>query len=124
MRHSSGTRPRQWTNSPRGCTISCMRSHWSLVVAIVAAACAPRFGAAPSGETDWRLTGGDPTNDRYSPLSQINRDNVRQLQVAWVYNGGDTSGVKQIQATPIVVHGVLYSTGSSGRAFALRASTG
>ena len=32
---------------------------------------------------DWRVTGGDPGNSRYSTLDQINTGNVNRLQVAW-----------------------------------------
>src|SRR5436190_11568059 len=75
-------------------------------------------------ERDWAVTGGDAGNTRYSPLSQINRDNVGRLEVAWVYHTGDAGRSSQIQATPIVVHGILYSTSAAGRAFALRAESG
>ena len=96
------------------------------VVTVVALliACESEPPAGPATQADWPVTGGDPANDRYSPLTQITSKNVRRLQVTWRYDGGDTTGRGQIQATPIVVHGVLYSTTSSGRAFALRAATG
>lgn len=81
------------------------------------------IGRAPE-ERDWAVTGGDAGNTRYSPLSQINRDNVARLEVAWVYHTGDGSRTSQIQATPIVVRGILYSTSPAGRAFALRAESG
>ena len=38
---------------------------------------------------DWRVTGGEPGNSRYSSLEQINRRNVAQLHVAWTYHTGD-----------------------------------
>jgi len=81
------------------------------------------IGRTPE-ERDWAVTGGDAGNTRYSPLSQINRDNVARLEVAWVYHTGDGSRTSQIQATPIVVRGTLYSTSPAGRAFALRAESG
>jgi quinoprotein glucose dehydrogenase len=81
------------------------------------------IGRSPE-ERDWAVTGGDAGNTRYSPLSQINRDNVARLEVAWVYHTGDGSRTSQIQATPIVVRGILYSTSPAGRAFALRAESG
>ena len=76
--------------------------------------------------TDWRTTGSDAGNSRYSPLDQINRSNVKNLRVAWIYHPGDlapnTRG--EIQATPVVVNGVLYSTTPTLAVVALRADSG
>src|SRR5687767_5985032 len=49
------------------------------------------FGCAESDVPpgDWRVTGNDAGNTRYSALDQINRDNVAQLRVAWTYRSGD-----------------------------------
>ncbi len=53
----------------------------------------------------WPSYGRDYTNQRFSPATQINRDNVKNLALAWKYN----SGVKMtFQATPIVANGVIY----------------
>jgi len=89
---------------------------------LLAAACAPN---APQND-DWAVTGGDPGNTRYSSLAQIDRGNVAQLQVAWTYHSGDIQpGVhSEIQATPIVVDGVLYATTPTLSAIALRADSG
>ena len=86
------------------------------------AACANR--SLPNG--DWPVTGGDPGNSRYSALDQITRDNVGQLRVAWVYHTGDmpAGDQSQIQATPIVVDGVLYTTTPALAVIALRADRG
>ena len=96
-------------------------------VAAASVAAPPRStisSAAPS--IDWPVTGGAPENDRYSALAQINRRNVRHLQVAWVYHTGDaTPGERsEIQATPIVVDGVLYTTTPALAVVALRADDG
>ena len=59
---------------------------------------------------------------RYSPLDQINKDNVSKLSVAWIAHGGDiTMG---IQETPIVIDGVIYSITSGNRVAALDGKTG
>ena len=59
---------------------------------------------------------------RYSPLDQINKDNVGKLSVAWIAHGGDiTMG---IQETPLVINGVVYSITSGNRVAALDAKTG
>ncbi len=80
--------------------------------------------AAPSA--DWRTTGGDPGNTRYSSLDQINTQNIARLQVAWTYHTGDLppNGHGEIQATPIVVNGVLFTTTPALAVIALRADRG
>src|SRR5262249_39651660 len=55
-------------------------------------------------DMDWPVYGG-PQNQHYSPLAQINRSNVAQLQIAWSFDVGETGG---LQTSPIVVNGVLY----------------
>ena len=74
---------------------------------------------------DWPVTGGEAANTRYSPLTQIDRANVASLRVAWTYHSGDLpAGQPQIQATPIVVGGTLYTTTPALAVVALRADNG
>jgi quinoprotein glucose dehydrogenase len=96
------------------------------VVTLTVLACARPGQPAAREDVDWRVTGGEPGMTRWSPLDQITRDNVKKLRVAWVYHAGDasTQNRSEIQATPIVVRGVLYSTSPSLALFALRAATG
>ena len=76
----------------------------------------------PSTERrNWPAYGGGPEDTRYSPLSQINRKNVRNLQVAWTYDTGETGG---LQTSPIIVDGVLYGITPTEKIFALDAATG
>ena len=70
---------------------------------------------------DWPAYGGGPLNDHYSSLSQINRDNVQKLQVAWSYDTGEQGG---LQTSPIIVDGVLYGITPTQKVFALDAATG
>jgi alcohol dehydrogenase (cytochrome c) len=59
---------------------------------------------------------------RYSPLDQINRENVKKLKVQWIHQPGDiTHG---LQATPIEVDGVLYYIGPQNNVYALDGATG
>jgi glucose dehydrogenase len=59
---------------------------------------------------------------RYSPLDQINKDNVTKLSVAWIAHGGDiTMG---IQETPLAIDGVIYSITAGNRVAALDGQTG
>ena len=53
---------------------------------------------------------GGPEGIRYSKLSQIDRENVKTLQVAWGFDSGDSFPRIGKRMQPIVVHGVLYET--------------
>ncbi len=81
-------------------------------------------GNTPAG--DWPTTGGAPGNTRYSTLDQISIKTVAQLRPVWVYHTGDLppDGHGEIQATPIVVDGVLYATTPKVAVIALRADKG
>ncbi len=72
--------------------------------------------------TEWASYGGGPEGIRYSPLAQINRSNVQQLQVAWTYDTGEGPGGTQAQ--PLVAGGVLYTTTPRHNLLALDAATG
>lgn len=59
---------------------------------------------------------------RFSPLDQINKGNVKRMHVAWIHQpGAVTHG---LQATPIVIDGVMYSIAADNNVFALNAATG
>jgi quinoprotein glucose dehydrogenase len=94
-------------------------------IAVVAQQRGPTGVAAPNGE--WRTYGGDLRNTRYAPLDQINKDNFSKLEVAWRFKT-DALGPRpefNLQSTPLMVGGVLYSTGGTRRAVvALDAATG
>jgi quinoprotein glucose dehydrogenase len=76
---------------------------------------------------EWGTYAGDLRGTRYSSLSQINADNFNRLDVAWRFKT-DNLGPRpeyNLQATPLMVGGVIYSTGGSRRAVvALNAETG
>ena len=82
------------------------------------------FAIGASGQRrdrDWPIYGGTPDNNHYSPLQQINRKNVKQLQVAWSF---DTDEIGGLQTSPIEVDGVLYGITPTQKIFALDAVTG
>ncbi len=82
----------------------------------------------PPSNLDWPTYGGNPAGNRYSPLTQINTQNVAKLQPAWTFDTGennDPSGKgMDIQCQPIVVDGVLFGTTPTHKLFALDAATG
>src|SRR5215475_5510291 len=92
------------------------------------------FASVVSAQTPGlsRLLNDDPNNwpmyhrsydsFRFSPLAQINKDNVKNLTVAWVHQPGTV--IQGLESTPIVVDGVLYYIASSNRVFALDGATG
>ena len=78
-------------------------------------------GQAKENSYDWPVYGGTSQNDHFSPLKQINRSNVQQLEVAWSFDTEETGG---LQTSPIVVQGVLYGITPSQKVFAVDAATG
>ncbi len=80
-------------------------------------------GAAstPTARDEWAASGRDIGGSYYSPLTDINRDNAGKLGFAWEYQLGTKRG---LEATPIVVDGVMYAAGNWGRVYSLDAATG
>src|SRR3954463_5527386 len=95
-------------------------------LAMTFVACVARTAPTITQTGDWPTTGGASGNSHYSPLNQIDRGNVSSLHVAWTYHSGDASADNrsQIQATPIVVDGVMYTTTPSLDVIALRGESG
>ncbi len=58
----------------------------------------------------------------YSPLDQVNANNVSNLSIAWIHIPGRST--RGVQSMPLVADGVLYYTGSYSRTFALNGATG
>jgi quinoprotein glucose dehydrogenase len=79
---------------------------------------------------DWPHYGGDPGGLRYSPLTQINRENVGDLEIAWTYRHGDISDGSDgttrtsFNATPVEADGTLYLCTGFNRVIAIDAETG
>jgi quinohemoprotein ethanol dehydrogenase len=69
----------------------------------------------------WLSYGGDYREQRYSPLKDIHEDNVSQLGLAWSF---DTDSNRGLEATPLVVNGVMYVSGSWSIVYALNAKNG
>ncbi len=82
---------------------------------------APAKTDATQSQQDWPVYGGTAENNHYSSLKQINRNNVRQLAIAWSFDTQEPGG---LQTSPIVVDGVLYGLTPTQKVFALNAATG
>lgn len=78
-----------------------------------------RAPGARSG--DWMANGRDYYEQRFSTLNQINDKNVAQLSLAWQM---DTATDRGLEATPLVIDGVMYTTGSWSVTYAVDARTG
>ncbi len=97
-----------------------MRTICSLLVASLLGAC-----TLAERNADWPVYLGDAGRRHYSTLDQITRDNVRQLELAWVYDAGELRGRGSTMYTsPLVIDGVLYGLSPKLVAFALNAATG
>ena len=111
----------------RGRTLKLVAYIVALIVLSTAGAYLLRAGqqgnatASAPERQDWGAYGGGPLNDHYSPLAQINRENVDQLQVAWTFDTGEPGG---LQSSPLIVDGVLYGITPTQKIFALDAATG
>src|SRR5665213_3456335 len=77
--------------------------------------------ASESTGHDWPVSNGDAAGDHYSTLSQINRQNVHALHVAWTL---DTEEMGGMESNPIIVKGVLYTFTPSQKVIALDAASG
>jgi alcohol dehydrogenase (cytochrome c) len=78
---------------------------------------------------NWLTYYGAYNGQRYSPLDQINTENVKRLLPAWVFQAGTTgliagASTYSFEATPVVVDGVMFLSGWDGWVWALDAKTG
>jgi quinohemoprotein ethanol dehydrogenase len=80
-----------------------------------------RIRAADAEPGNWLSHGRNYAEERYSPLKGINEENVGDLGLAWFWDTGTT---RALQATPIVVDGVMFTSGSWSAVWAHDARTG
>jgi quinohemoprotein ethanol dehydrogenase len=82
---------------------------------------AERLMFADEEPDQWLTTGRDGGGTYFSPLDSINAGNVARLGLAWERKLGTRRGQ---EATPLIVDGILYTSGTFGRVYALDAATG
>lgn len=110
---------------------------WKFVLAIVwvsfLGVLTPAHGQSGAEDGQWRSYNGDLGSTKYSPLDQIDRDNVDQLQIAWrrpavaaelMQLDPDLNYSNAFRATPLMVDGVLYSSNGVGLVEAFDAGSG
>ena len=88
----------------------------------------PALGAEPgTNNGEWTTYGGDLASTKYAPLGQIDAGNFNELEIAWRFKTDALGPAPEfnLQATPLMVGGVVYTTAGTRRAVvALDASTG
>ena len=80
-----------------------------------------RLDSAAEQPEQWLTYGGSYDETRHSSLTKVNKDTLPELGIGWVY---DMKKPRGVEATPIVVDGVMYVTGSWSVVYALDARTG
>lgn len=74
-----------------------------------------------SDTANWLLYGGDYSNTRHSPVTDLNPDTVKNLEVAWAF---PTGTLGQFEVSPTIYDGIMYVSSSYNRLFALNPETG
>ena len=99
----------------------------AVMIGVASSVCAGRAQVADNRashtrtDADWPVYGGQPANQHYSNLAQINRSNVNKLKVAWTYDTGEEGG---LETSPLIVGRTLYAYTPSQKVIAVDAVTG
>lgn len=80
-----------------------------------------RLAKADQEPQNWYLTNRGINEDHYSPLTKINEDTAASLGFAWEYQLHTSRG---LEASPVVIDGVMYTSGNWGKVYAVDAKTG
>ena len=102
------------------------RLRLSIFLLALLAGCSPSLeNETSTSDSNWDTYLGDSARTHYSPLIQITRENVDQLELAWRYDSGEVrKGGSTMYTSPLIVDGVLYGLSPKLIAFALNAATG
>jgi quinohemoprotein ethanol dehydrogenase len=91
------------------------------IKAVTSAVDSASIKANTATSKDWPTYGLDYAETRFSKLNQINTDNVKNLGLMWSYN---LESIRDVEATPVVVDGIMYVTASWSVVHAVDARTG
>lgn len=101
------------------------------VVTVTAAISVAAHAQTGAQDGEWRYYGADPGHTKYSPLDQINADNVAELEIAWEWEAGDLELAQTARQrpgafknSPIYVNGTLYVSTPFSRVAALDPASG
>src|SRR5712691_4676690 len=107
----------------RFCAIVC-------VALVLEAALAAQQGAMRG---EWTVLGGDKAYTKYTPLDQINKNNVKTLRIAWrrpslagefLAEYPEAKSTNMLQSTPLLIDGVMYASNGVGLIEAFDPATG
>ena len=93
---------------------------WCLCLMLLTSAC--HNSDSKLSNVNWDTYLGDPGRQHYSPLVQIDRGNVANLEEVWRYRSGEPTSL--MYTSPLIVNGVLYGLSPSLDVFALNAASG
>jgi quinoprotein glucose dehydrogenase len=85
------------------------------------------FSCVSDDKRTWSVYKADKESSSYSPLKEVNKQNVNKLKLAWQFTPNDArknSHIGNSECNPIVVDGVMYATSARHRVYAIQASTG
>jgi alcohol dehydrogenase (cytochrome c) len=110
-----------------GVAVACLCT--TVIVQVQSRATAPAFSPTdlmPPPSTGWPTNGGNLMNQRYSPLTEINRDTVARLKGVWrTHLRGSGLGAQYSgEAQPLVFDGVIYIVTGANDVFAVSVDTG
>jgi quinoprotein glucose dehydrogenase len=102
-----------------------LSSSWLVLLIFSTCSVAHKTASNYAGK-NWNGYAADNTKSRYSTLTQINTQNVKQLKIAWTYRSGDFSDSLKTtnECNPVVVDGIMYASTPQLKLIALNAATG
>jgi quinoprotein glucose dehydrogenase len=121
------TNPGSLSEGDYAAVIAHIRRANSWPVAASSESVAPGLQSGRKASTEWLHNRGDLASTSYSPLDQINRDNVSKLRIAWRWKSDNFGPTPEFyyRATPLMADGVLYTTAGIRRTVvAIDAATG
>jgi quinoprotein glucose dehydrogenase len=107
--------------------MSCMEQRglfWKIIIIMLVLRGSIVVAQDTGSGNNWVAIGGGPGSLHYSKLRQINRENVKNLKVAWTFDTGDAGNRTDFESTPLEVDGVFYLISRTIKLFALDAATG